>query len=64
MQPLRYAFHWRKDDQRPLLEGMLRAVKDCIDFEVPVRWLQQLAVPIPAHNGSARRRRTTSASQR
>ncbi|MEJ8849779.1 LysR family transcriptional regulator [Variovorax rhizosphaerae] len=46
MQPLRYAFHWRKDDHRPLIGSMLQAVKDCIDFEEPVRWLRQLAVPL------------------
>lgn len=45
MQPLRYAFHWRKNDGRPLIDSMLTAVKGCIDFEVPVRWLRQLAVP-------------------
>ena len=47
MQPLRYAFHWRKDDGRPLIDSMLQAVKDCIDFEVPVRWLRQAVVPLP-----------------
>lgn len=64
MQPLRYAFQWRKDDQRPLIEGMLRAVKDCIDFEEPVRWLRQLTVPLPAGDGPASRRRSRPASQR
>lgn len=48
MQPLRYAFQWRKDDRRPLIDSMLQAVKGCINFEVPVRWLQQQAVPLPA----------------
>jgi DNA-binding transcriptional LysR family regulator len=41
MAPLRYAFQWRSDDGRPLIGSMLTAVKGCINFEVPVRWLQQ-----------------------
>lgn len=39
IRPLRYSFHWRCEDKRPLIASMLETVKECIDFDVPVRWL-------------------------
>ena len=49
LPPLRYAFHWRGDDGRPLINSMLQAVKECINFEEPVRWLRQLTVAQAVH---------------
>lgn len=39
LPPLRYSIHWRSEDKRPLIVSMRDTVKECIDFDVPVRWL-------------------------
>lgn len=46
MAPLRYSLQWRGDDGRPLIGSMLEAVKACINFEVPVKWIQQKSVQL------------------
>jgi DNA-binding transcriptional LysR family regulator len=41
MAPLRYCMQWRGDDKRALIEGMLQAVKDTVDFKQSGGWLHR-----------------------